>query len=428
MTSQAPRIALFGLFGGSNFGNEASIDAFLFHLRKRLPDAQIACIAPHDSSVSQDYGLTPIPIDPLPAGEFLWRIRPPALRRAARRATQLVTELLRLRRARAMLHGFDLLAVPGTGIFDDFGQGPMDMPLHLLRWSTAARSNGVALCHVSVGAAEVHSALSRAIFRRAAALSTYRSFRDFASKRHIRRIGFAALGDPVCPDLAFSLPPEQFPAGPQATWPPRHIGVGVMGYYGWKNSPRAGEVVYRDYLAKITTFVQWLLARGHSVRLLTGDAKADAQPVRDLQAAMCDDAAAREGRLICEPIRSYRQLMRQIVLTDMVVATRFHNVLLALLLQRPVLSVGYTDKNDALMEEMGLGAYCQDIESLDAQALIRQFNALTAMPVPPTAAIRRKVEQYRSRLEQQYDLIFPAPSRPISNDGPILDSARRAAC
>jgi polysaccharide pyruvyl transferase WcaK-like protein len=100
--------------------------------------------------------------------------------------------------------------------------------------------------------------------------------------------------------------------------------------------------------------------------------------------------------------------MRQIALTDAVVATRFHNILFALLLERPVVSVGYTDKNDALMEEMGLGAYRQNIESLDTRVLIRQFTELAALPVPPIAAIRDKVEQFRSRLEQQYDRLFPA--------------------
>jgi polysaccharide pyruvyl transferase WcaK-like protein len=406
MTSHAPRIALFGLFGASNFGNEASVDAFLFHLRKRLPNARVACIAPSSSTVAQDYGLDLIPIDPLPAGDFLWRVEPPALRRAATRAMQLATEFQRLGRAKAMLRGFDLMVIPGTGIFDDFGQGPMDMPWHLLRWSSAARSNAVGLYHVSVGAAEVRSRLSRAIFKRAASLATYRSFRDLASKRHIARTGFAAHGDSVFPDLAFSLPPGQLPAGRPAAWPPRCIGVGVMGYYGWNRASRTGDAIYRGYLAKITAFVSWLLDRGHSIRLLTGDADADEQPARDLRAAL--GAAAPEGRLLCEPIRTYRDLMRQIALTDAVVATRFHNILLALMLERPVISVGYTDKNDALMEEMGLGAYRQNIESLDTRVLIRQFTELAALPVPPIAAIRDKVEQFRSRLEQQYDRIFPA--------------------
>ena len=41
--------------------------------------------------------------------------------------------------------------------------------------------------------------------------------------------------------------------------------------------------------------------------------------------------------------------MQQIAEVEVVVASRFHNVLLALLLGKPVVSIAYNQKNDALM-------------------------------------------------------------------------------
>ena len=57
----------------------------------------------------------------------------------------------------------------------------------------------------------------------------------------------------------------------------------------------------------------------------------------------------------------------------MVVATRFHNVLLALLLNKPVIAISFHHKCASLMKEMGLSEYCHDINHMNADRLIEQF-------------------------------------------------------
>ena len=69
------KIALIGLFGRPNFGNEATIHAFLFHLRKRLPQVHLACITASSTRIKERYGLDLIPIDPLPIPNVWWRFR-----------------------------------------------------------------------------------------------------------------------------------------------------------------------------------------------------------------------------------------------------------------------------------------------------------------------------------------------------------------
>ena len=68
--------------------------------------------------------------------------------------------------------------------------------------------------------------------------------------------------------------------------------------------------------------------------------------------------------------------MRQIASVDTVVASRFHNVLCALMLAKPTLSVGYAAKFGALMEEVGLAEFCQSAHSVDVDRLIEQFTEL----------------------------------------------------
>ena len=45
-------------------------------------------------------------------------------------------------------------------------------------------------------------------------------------------------------------------------------------------------------------------------------------------------------------------VIRQIALTDIVVATRYHHVVCALKLSRLTIFIGYADKNDALLADM----------------------------------------------------------------------------
>jgi polysaccharide pyruvyl transferase WcaK-like protein len=59
-----------------------------------------------------------------------------------------------------------------------------------------------------------------------------------------------------------------------------------------------------------------------------------------------------------------------------VVATRFHNVMCALKLGKPVVSLGYAPKNVALMASMGLSEFSQDANSLDVDLLIKQFTEI----------------------------------------------------
>ena len=180
-----------------------------------------------------------------------------------------------------------------------------------------------------------------------------------------------------------------------------------MTYLGWRNDATRGAAIYRGYLDKLTTFVLWLLDHGYAVRLLMGDA-ADQRAVNDLLANL---SAARpalpKDRLVFETMSSLHDLMRQIAATDVVVATRYHNVVCALKLGKPTVSVGYAEKNDVLMAEMGLGGFCQHVERLDLDRLIEQFSQLVADRERYEPGIRKANLACQERLDRQ-DLLLAA--------------------
>ncbi len=397
-----PHYALFGLFGSPNLGNEATLAAFLRGARYRQPGARFTCIAPSHSRVCPMHGVDAlVPMLPMPVSQPLWRL-PAPLRAPVERAAHALTDPARRARAQSALRGAAGLFVPGTGVVDDFGQGPDDMPAHLLRWVQAARAVDCAVHFVSIGVSRVDHPRSRARFLRALDAGASFSVRDAVSADNARSLG-AHMPAGVSTDLAFSLPAAWLPPPPSA-WPPRVVGLGLIGFRGWGAAQADGETIYRDYLARTTALARGLLARGYSLRLLIGDARADAGVAADLLAAL-DPAERASGRVVAPPIGDFRDLLRELGPCDLVVAARYHNVLLTLMSGRPAVSLGYADKNAAVMADMGCADACHELTGFDAARVLADVDRIAGGSAP-RAALLARAAQLRAGLEAQYDRLF----------------------
>jgi polysaccharide pyruvyl transferase WcaK-like protein len=117
------------------------------------------------------------------------------------------------------------------------------------------------------------------------------------------------------------------------------------------------------------------------------------------------------------------EVLSQLAMTDIVVATRFHNVLLSLMLKKPVIAISFHHKCTSLMREMGLSAYCQEIEQLDPQDLIAQLQDLERHSDEVRQAISRKVEEFRRALDEQYERLFEARESEFGQEGNGMASA-----
>lgn len=394
-------IAFAGLFGSPNLGNEATLSAFLANVTRRLPGARFVCIAPRQSDIERQQRIPLVPIDPLPVAQYLWRMRPQALRHRMEHSAQRLTEPLRARRARQQLERVDVLVLPGTGLFDDFGQGPLDLPSHLDRWTREARRVGARADYVSVGVSTVHSEESRKLFAATLQRATYCSFRDERSSEHARALGMDDRQARVYPDLAFSLPPDVLPP-PKPSNPPTVIGVGLMGYYGWNLGLVEGEAFHEEYLDRVARLIAQLVNRGLQVQLLIGDARAD-DGVSGKVLQRCEQLGVAAGAVRPAGLPDFRGVLAQIGSVDAVIATRFHNVLFSLLLGKPVISLSYADKNDALMKSFELEAYCHDVGNFDSSEVIAQLGELMAHHDVQVVALHEKVAAARHALDRQYD-------------------------
>lgn len=61
-TAKPRRIAIFGHFDGTNFGNEATFQAALYHLRRIQPDAEVTCICTGPQTTAAAHHIRAIPI------------------------------------------------------------------------------------------------------------------------------------------------------------------------------------------------------------------------------------------------------------------------------------------------------------------------------------------------------------------------------
>jgi polysaccharide pyruvyl transferase WcaK-like protein len=274
-----------------------------------------------------------------------------------------------------------------------------------------AKIRGCQIFFVSVGAGPLHSLIGRWLVKSALALADFRSYRDNETKAFLRSNGAGRETDKVFPDLAFSIVDELSPtvANPNRRRPV--VGVGLMLYHGRLSSDQERESTYTAYLEQLAVLVKWLLARDYDIRLLIGELS-DNSVTAEFKALLRSRLENYDAeRIIDEPALSVEDLLAQLSQTDVVVATRFHNILLALALNKPAICVSFHQKCTSLMHDMGLQEYCQDIKQLNAEKLIEQFCKLETNAGSLKAMIRQKVTDCRKALDEQYDLIFKEISR-----------------
>jgi polysaccharide pyruvyl transferase WcaK-like protein len=398
------KISFFGHFGTLNFGNESTLLAIVSRLRALCPDCEFCCICTNPEFVVARLGIEAVPISTRVVR--IWP-RQTRLHRRLRIAFIGVGEELRQYvRAFRTLKGTDMLIFPGTGLLTDAHGLSAWGPYNIFKWSLAAKLRGCRVLFVSVGAGPIYSRLGRVLVKIALSMADYRSFRDAPSKNYLRDIGCRTQHDPIYPDLVFSLARAPMPPTGDRVGQRRVVGLGLMVYAARYSVRNPRRETYTAYLESLVLFVKWLLTRDYEVRLLLGDG-GDTPVLQDFKSLLSARLGTYdEDRVTYQPSTSVQEVLSQLAATDIVVATRFHNVLFALLLNKPVIAISFHHKCASLMSEMTLSEYCHDINRMDADRLIRQFHELENDTEKVRCIIGRRVDECRRALDEQYDLLF----------------------
>jgi polysaccharide pyruvyl transferase WcaK-like protein len=444
-SESAVTIGVFGHYGNQNLGDEAIIEASIHNIRQRLPQARIICFSLRPRDTQARHGLSAYPIRDTAervmsrsaemerakapgapqaqpgdsrtlAGRLKARLKTlPLAYRLARFIAGLPQALWRpaseigfLWRSRTILKEVDLLLIAGSNQFlDNFG-GIWGFPYTLLKWTLLAKSTGTKVAFVSVGAGPLSATVSKAMNRIALALADYQSVRDEQSKALLTGSMQAKL-PLVYPDLAFSLPVsagESVATRLRASGSKPTVGINVMAIYNERYWFAPDRDKYRRYVGQVATFATFLVRRGYPA-FFFGNQPYDELVIDDVTEAMAnmglnrDQIPARAAS--ADTVTDLMQTLRR---ADVVVAARFHAIVLALHAHRAVLGVCYGAKCVDLLRAMDQGEFAFDLDDFRTEDLERAFLRLCGSLDAQIERIRRRHAQYQRALDEQYGKVL----------------------
>jgi polysaccharide pyruvyl transferase WcaK-like protein len=391
----APRVGLVGLLGQGNLGNDGSLEAMLTYLSAEHPDAILDFLCSGPDQMTARCGV--------PATRLRWYSTEtqgtPSITALAAKSLKVPLGMIidAFRTASWVCH-HDVVIVPGMGVLETtLPLRPWHTPYSMFLVCAFGRLFGTKVALVSVGASDIRQRLTQRLITTAARFAYYRSYRDSFSKDAMRRMGLDTSGDTVYPDLAFALPT---PRGAPVV--AKSVGVGIMNYHGGNDDRQRADQVHASYVENIKSFVLWLVDNRRPVRLFATDVHDEHIMHEVIADVRTHRPELGPSQIIAEPVSSLDELMRQISSVDTVVASRYHNVLCAVKLAKPTLSIGYAAKFDALMAEMGLAEFCQSASSLEVGRLIEQFTELESRSAQLRQTMAARTEVNAQLLNHQF--------------------------
>ena len=381
-------MALYGILGCGNLGNDASFETVLHWLRTEYPGARPLCITPAPETIQARYG---IPAAQLAVGSG------PSWAQAVPAVAKLVGRLAAIPRSLILAGSAGTIVVPGMGVLEEsLGVRPWSFPAWLFLMALACRLRQRPFALLAVGAEPVINPVTRRLFTATARLATHVSYRDALSDEAMRAAG--APPHAVAADLAFAHP-VAVTADPE----PGRVVVGVIAYRPVRDDHGRGPDLRQRYAEVLTEVLAALTDDGDRVVLVGGD-RADIGVAEQIRAAVL---AARPGlpqaAVTVRDAATFAELTAELARAEVVVASRFHNLIGALRLGRPTVSVGYAEKNGRLMQSLGLADYHQHIEELQAGWLLAQLRAARARGPALTAQITDGCRGYEKAVRSLLD-------------------------
>jgi polysaccharide pyruvyl transferase WcaK-like protein len=428
--SRLARIVVFGNYGNGNLGDEATLQALLQLLRSRMPEAEIVALAVNPADTTNRHGIraepatrlaaraTPVDANATTTASAASRRQPVklALRRVpllfglVRSAVRLISALGRLlsdpllevRHFKTLRHA-DYLLIGGGGQLSE----PVDifasLPLQVLKMTLLAKLARAQVLILNVGVIPLERRSSRLLVKTSLRLADYRSVRDEVSRALAERIGAPTPVD-VHPDLAYALGQPDRAADRQST---RTVAINVFPHFDGRYLPTAGTR-YRTYLDTLSSLTLGLLGLGHTVVLFPTQLRADPPALADLRARLAGAPgwATVKARLREGNVSTVDDLLEVLRSSDLVIGTRYHAVVLAFALGRPVLALASHSKVVQEMIEMGQESFLFQIDGADPAALLAGFERLEAECDAIKAELEQRVSVKRAQLAHEFDQLF----------------------
>jgi polysaccharide pyruvyl transferase WcaK-like protein len=423
MGKRQKRIALLHHTGGGNLGDDATMEVVLRNVGERWPEADVTVFTMNPDDTAKKHGIPSYPIR-----RHTWKI---GYNSANMKTSQesnggllswlgsTRNPLIRLPRAIVgeidFLIGslkriwfFDLLIIGGGGQLTE-RSGPWGFPYAIFIWVLMSRAARVKCFFLNVGAGPLRHPLSKLFVKCALISADYVSFRDVQSQALAVNIGYKGESQ-VFPDNVYDynvLPPRAFSgSGSQQI-----VGIAPMPYPFCDPREHLSDrqAIYDDLTAKIAKFATAVVQRSYSIELFGSDYGADPSAIEDLRAVL------QQSHNIITPeyvrVESVRELLARMSAMDYVVTCRFHGVVFAHLLNKPVLAISHHPKVANLMNTLGLSEYCFDIEKFYPEQLTDAFESMVRNADEIKRSMAASLAHRKMKLKGQFDYLFPPDPR-----------------
>lgn len=296
----------------------------------------------------------------------------------------------------------DLFIVGGGGQLDDLWGGPWSLPYSLFTWALLAKLRGKPFLVLNVGAESVTTFAGRWFLRKVLFYAQFRSFRDSTSQNIA-----ISLGSPepnfVFPDLAFSLTPNLLPLRSASALAPLVVGISPMSYGDPRHWPSQKPAAFANYCQVLAETAARLANSGNSVVLFPTQIRMDAILLQEVYAAavplLHPEAHA---RLRIAELCSLTDCLELLPTFDLVLASRFHGVLLPILTGIPVLAISSESKVTDLMTEFGINQFQVSFESVSVSQIEILLQQLISLRGDLRDLFLSRSRQMRTLLNQQF--------------------------
>jgi polysaccharide pyruvyl transferase WcaK-like protein len=314
------------------------------------------------------------------------------------------TEVQQTLGAYRLLQSTDMVILSGGGQLDGLHGGPWKHPYALAKWAVLAKLTGTRFVGLSIGFGSLDSFASRFFARLAWRLSDYRSYRDPGSKELMDQIGFRR-DDPVFPDLAFSLDVSSIRVA-SADDRRKRVCISPMVYSDPERWPTGDVSVHSRYLSALTDVAEQLIRSDFELVLVASDGpdKHTVERLRDGLSKRIDQPLF--DKIEVPVVDTVDEFLEQAARCEILIATRLHGVVLSHLVGTPALAISYDRKVEEHMRVIGQSQYCIDVADFDPDRALKRVHDLMANAEEERLSILRKGQEFRKRLDRQYDRVL----------------------
>jgi polysaccharide pyruvyl transferase WcaK-like protein len=424
------KIGLLDHVGGGNLGDDATLDAVASNIKRRWPNAEIVAFSMNPDDTKTRHGIKSYPIrrrgwsiEHKPAGTNTslketvkaltgkYRAVFPLLEATnavIRLPSEVFNELSFLASSRRNIKSFDLLIISGGGQLTET-DGSWGFPYTIVKWVLLARSAGVRCMFLNVGAGPLTLPLSKFFVTRALLAADYVSFRDDKSQTLVHKIGFTGESR-VCPDSVYALEFARKTGNARETRSEPVVGFAPMPYPDLDPSGRTekDQILYDGFLRKLANFAWWLVGQSYTIRIFGTDIGVDPLAIEDLRMMLLNHHGVAPSQCnVGYSIKTVRDLLVIMSRMDYIVTCRFHGVVFAHLLNKPVLAIAHHAKVRDLMVDLELANYCVDIREFDLKLLMEKFSSMVTDADEIKSRMAASLARNKERLRSQFDELFP---------------------